>query len=249
MVHTLLLPLLLYMDLGGYNAYDYATEHCFATKTESCILAFNRVYHKNAFSDYEVILIKQFFDKTPFTWSIERDDILSATILKKHNFTQYHASFIGMMADITTLPHIEYKKNISVKKVETSDDLTVWLSIVSQIHDHYPLAEHTKAINYLLKKAPHSVVLHLAYYADTPAAISIMVYHQNIVTLHMIATLPAYRQKGLGFAVTHKPLLEAKNKGYQFAALMSSDMAKSLYANLGFKEYTIYDIYCHKPQS
>jgi predicted acetyltransferase len=52
-----------------------------------------------------------------------------------------------------------------------------------------------------------------------------------------VAALPAVRNKGVGFAMTQKPLQEAKRMGYRVGTLQASKMGEPIYLKMGFKEY------------
>ncbi len=61
--------------------------------------------------------------------------------------------------------------------------------------------------------------------------------------LHLVATLPAYRGKGLGYAVSQKPLIDAQQRGASHAILLASEMGKPVYQKIGFKEYALCNVY------
>lgn len=68
-------------------------------------------------------------------------------------------------------------------------------------------------------------------------------YHGDFVTLHMIGTAPDYRGKRLGYAVTHRALMDAKRGCCKGGLLLASEMRYPLYIQLGFKEYVHYAAY------
>lgn len=134
--------------------------------------------------------------------------------------------------------------NIMVKEIALSGEaLDTWLTLNSEIF-HTSLAESSEIINLFIQQIiPGKIKLYVAYYSGKPAAISMMIEHTNLVSLHFIGTLAPYRNKGLGYAVTQKPLLYAKQMGYAQAGLLASDMGKHLYEKLGFTYYGSYDVY------
>jgi len=58
-----------------------------------------------------------------------------------------------------------------------------------------------------------------------------------------LGTIPAYRKRGLGFAVSRHALVEAKKNGYKTALLFASVMGKPLYEKIGFREYALYKFF------
>lgn len=55
--------------------------------------------------------------------------------------------------------------------------------------------------------------------------------------------LDYYRNKGLGYAISHKPLLDARNRGFKQTILLASSKGRPLYNRIGFKEYASYHFY------
>jgi hypothetical protein len=70
-----------------------------------------------------------------------------------------------------------------------------------------------------------------------PVATSNYYLGAGVCGLYFVGTLPEARQKGIGFSITQKPLLEAKKLGYKAGILQASDMGRPVYLKLGFKEY------------
>jgi ribosomal protein S18 acetylase RimI-like enzyme len=81
------------------------------------------------------------------------------------------------------------------------------------------------------------LVNYLAIFNEDPVAISSVLYYRGIAGIFNVATIPDYRGKGIGTAITLAPLMDAKKKGYEIAWLESSEMGKNLYKRIGFQEY------------
>ena len=241
-----LLPLLLYMDFGGTKFYSFKTENCFSRTSGSQITRFNRVYHGNELYDVEVETIKSQFGTLPFTWIIEVHDKKAAHILEKHGFIQFHEPFYGMSADIRNIDEMIYAPYITIKEIHEKSDREKLIDIIARSNSINDKEELTKAINDLLVKGFPFIKLYLGFYNQELCAASIFIYHEDAVTLHMVSTLPEYRCKGIGFAITHTGLLDASRKGITKAFLMSSLMGQSLYRKIGFEEYTHYYVYIYK---
>jgi hypothetical protein len=70
-----------------------------------------------------------------------------------------------------------------------------------------------------------------------PIATSVYYLGEGVCGLYWVGTLPEERNKGIGFSMTQKTLLEAKKLGYRAGILQASEMGKPVYLKLGFKEY------------
>jgi len=57
----------------------------------------------------------------------------------------------------------------------------------------------------------------------------------GVASVYGVATLPSARGKGIGGAITLKPLLEARAQGYRYAGLFSSELGIKVYERIGFK--------------
>lgn len=70
-----------------------------------------------------------------------------------------------------------------------------------------------------------------------PVATSILVLHDGLAVIWLVATLPEERGKGIGTAMTTRMLLIAKELGYDYVVLQASESGLPVYEGLGFKEY------------
>jgi hypothetical protein len=70
-----------------------------------------------------------------------------------------------------------------------------------------------------------------------PVAASQYYLGAGVCGLYFVGTLPEARNKGIGFSITQKPLLEAKKLGLRAGILQASKMGYPVYLKLGFKEY------------
>lgn len=77
---------------------------------------------------------------------------------------------------------------------------------------------------------------YLGYHNDTPVASGTLLDAGGSAALYDISTPPAYRRQGFGRALTHALLQEIHARGHASTWIWSSEMARSLYKDLGFVE-------------
>lgn len=240
--YFLLLQYLLYMDPKIGLEYAFKTQNCFVFTSENMIRSCNRVCHNSTPTDSEVQECKTFFKDIPFSWVMDSKDIESIKIIER-NGVQYKDTFPAMLLDLDRICPVNYNE-IRVENIcLDSKAIECWLTIVSQAFK-LPMNELLNFINlFKTKVTPNVLWLYLGYYKEKAVAASMMIRHQDIVSIHWVGTMPEFRKKGLGFAITHKGLLDAKARGIKQAILLSSNLGKPVYERLGFKEYALYKVY------
>ena len=68
-----------------------------------------------------------------------------------------------------------------------------------------------------------------------PVATNMRFNGGGVASVYAVATVPSARGQGLGAAITLKPLLEARELGYRYAVLFSTEMGVHVYERIGFK--------------
>ena len=76
---------------------------------------------------------------------------------------------------------------------------------------------------------------YLGYLDGRPVSTSAVFYGGGAAGIYCVSTLPEARGKGIGAAITLKPLQEAREMGYRVGVLQSSEMGFNIYKNLGFR--------------
>ena len=76
----------------------------------------------------------------------------------------------------------------------------------------------------------------VGYLNNEPVATNLLFNGAGVASVYAIATVPVARGKGIGAAITLKPLLEARDQlGYQYAVLFSTEMGIPVYRRIGFR--------------
>jgi GNAT superfamily N-acetyltransferase len=237
----LFLQYLIYMGLSNQSA-DYSTEHCFAMKSGSMLPFCNRVCAGGDISPNEIEDIRSFYGQIPFRWFVDARDKQIIATLEQQRF-EHQTSYPAMIMDLDKVKIETYGTGIELQEV-SSHSLEAWLSIVCTSYSIKDQDQFAHFITYLIERADISRLrFYIGLYQGVPATASMTIQHGDTLGLHWVATLPEYRGKGLGFAISHKPLLDAVDAGCKQAILLASDMGKPVYERIGFKEYALYNVY------
>ncbi len=72
--------------------------------------------------------------------------------------------------------------------------------------------------------------------------VELVVVHP-VAGVYNIATLPAYRRRGLGEALTWHAVSRGAEAGCTIASLQTSEMGESIYTRMGFRRWASYPTY------
>lgn len=76
----------------------------------------------------------------------------------------------------------------------------------------------------------------VGYLDGKPVATNMLFNGGGVASVYAVATTPSAQGKGIGAAITLKPLLEARDKdGYKYGVLFSSEMGIKVYERIGFR--------------
>lgn len=164
--------------------------------------------------------------------------------LASAGFTQ--ADDFPMMAiDLQSMMVEPTPPNVTIKQVESEDELRVWSRILT---DTFGLAgTGTNSFEEL----EHSLGLQpdgkryrfIGYLHDQPVATSALFAETGVAGIYNVATLPKAQRQGIGGAITLAPLLHARAMGYRVGTLQATPMGQPVYHRLGFKEITRFKLY------
>ncbi len=77
--------------------------------------------------------------------------------------------------------------------------------------------------------------MYLGKLEGEPVATNMLFNGGGVASVYAVATLPSARGRGIGGAITLKPLLEAREEGYKYAVLFATEMGIGAYKRIGFR--------------
>jgi ribosomal protein S18 acetylase RimI-like enzyme len=183
--------------------------------------------------------IKYFRDMgiSTFTWWMEpplkSSDWESA--LAKYGFG-FSDDTPGMAVDLHALNEsLSPIAGLEVRIVEDEETLRTW---IDTFMPGYGLPVDWASITYELWLKfgfDFPTRNYLGYLNGKPVSTSTVFYGGGAAGIYDVATLPEARGKGLGAALTLKPLQDAREMGYRIGVLQSSEMGFNVYKKLGFR--------------
>jgi GNAT superfamily N-acetyltransferase len=164
--------------------------------------------------------------------------------LTTHGFTHI-GDGIGMAIDLSNMNEAERAPaGFRIIEVEDDDSLKTWCR---RSGTGFGIPEHAipSIFEYFTMdiKLKQPLKFYLGLLDGKPVATSMYYLAKGVAGIYFVATLAEARNKGIGFAITQKPLLEARKMGYRVGILQASKMGKPVYLRLGFKEYSLIGSY------
>jgi ribosomal protein S18 acetylase RimI-like enzyme len=77
--------------------------------------------------------------------------------------------------------------------------------------------------------------MYVGYLDGQPVATNMLFNGGGVASVYAVGTVPAARGRGIGGAITLKPLLEAREMGYHHAVLFATEMGVHAYQRIGFR--------------
>ena len=184
--------------------------------------------------------------RVPLNWLIGQDTAPSnlGERLMAHGFRD-QGEGAGMAIDLHAMNEkVSVPPSLYIVEVKDIPTLKTWCHVTAlgfgmPVHVETALLEWFTVVVEL--KLP--VKLYLAYLGGNPVATSMYFLAEGVAGLYFITTVPEARNRGIGFAVTLKPLQDARDLGYRAGILQASKMGEPVYRRMGFKKYSTISSY------
>ncbi len=246
---TLWLQYLLYMNPDIGLAIDIQTDNLSILDSSSNMRSGNRIFHKHTITSEDIAFAKKHFNNRAFAWYVKTSDLDSINLLKQNNL-KYQCSLPAMSINLNIIQNYEYdQKNITIEEISYDDPRvdSEWLVCIIQAIQTPTFSvaadAFTKLIHRFATQGKNSIRFYLGLYQNKVVTAAMAIYHQDVISLHWVGTLPEFRGKGIGTAICYKIIKDAQNAGYQEAILLATEMGEPLYKKLGFDEYALYQVY------
>jgi hypothetical protein len=144
----------------------------------------------------------------------------------------------GMAANLLELrENFQIPSSIKIIQAIKQESLEDWRDAFAEAFE-IPVSDGQAWVDATLSLGKENVPwkLYVGYLEQKPVSTSLLFYGAGVAGLYAIGTIPRARNKGIGTAITLKPLLDAHNQDYNFAVLFSSRMGYAVYKRLGFRE-------------
>jgi ribosomal protein S18 acetylase RimI-like enzyme len=175
----------------------------------------------------------------PFTWWVgpaDRPADLGRALLEEgFRATGTEPGMALNLERLTAVP--ETPREFHIERARTEASVRKFGELIASLA--YPL-DHTVAAFYA-RSAPavldpeSPVWLYVGYLGDEPVATAELTVGGGIVGLYNITTAAAHRKKGIGTAMTVRPLRDARESGYPAAVLQASEEGFPIYSRIGFE--------------
>ena len=207
-------------------------------KNESILPSTNRAFFQNRVTLDDIQQLKQFYENKPFTIWLNNTNS-EGNKNAQHFGLEKRYSYPFMLANLKDLDLCQEKNSLIRVDQITSKDLIInfWSDLVSTVYNTSS-TEFKKFVTYLasVKKFNH-IKFYVGYFNHSPAATSMLIERDDAVDIHWVGTLPEFRNRGLGQAVTVSPLQKINTPNViKTAILYASAMGKPLYEKIGFSE-------------
>jgi predicted transcriptional regulator YdeE/GNAT superfamily N-acetyltransferase len=178
----------------------------------------------------------------PFMWWS------SAKILETKGF-QFGGILTGIALDISQeLPSKpSASSDLKIKIVQSGSELKTFTELAANAFAMNPKAtEQWLALNDSLLKRNEQIYF-MAYLNGVPVGTATLSVSPSSAGVWNLATIPEHRQHGIGGALVHAALIEAKKRQYSrvMAILMPKGLAWGLFAKLGFQAVCEFPFYIY----
>jgi GNAT superfamily N-acetyltransferase len=202
----------------------------FGVKTAIPLTFFNGIAESQLDRDAVPRVIES-FDETPFRWwispsarPVDLADVLVANGMR-HAFDS-----AGMVADLTTFRDADAPHDLTIERVTSLD---VWIEVFLEGF-RKPRSERAEWLR-AYAHCDDSWIHFLGTIDGEPVATTSILAAGELAGVYHVVTLPPFRGRGIGAAMTQAAMRTARDLGARTAVLQSSAMGEGVYRSVGFE--------------
>jgi ribosomal protein S18 acetylase RimI-like enzyme len=150
-----------------------------------------------------------------------------------------------MSRGLDDLPELSLPGEVEIVRVQSEHDQVDWLNVLMDGFEE-PEASRMDFQQILVNSLtePNPVFEHfIARWQDEPCAIASLLRANHGAGIYHVTTLPAYRGRGLGTALTLAAMHSAKNAGYEQSILFATPSGFPVYERLEFHTVSMADAF------
>jgi hypothetical protein len=174
--------------------------------------------------------------KSPLSWEVwptsnpaEMEDKLNGSGFR------FASDYPAMIINLDQIDG-EEGSALEVRKVENEKGARILADLFQEIYQLPDMGGNGFYTTLLDAGFDQDLASYIGYENGIPVCISSVYYKAGVAGIYNVGTKKDYCRKGYGKEITNVPLLDAKNRGYQYGILQSSDQGEKVYQRMGFKE-------------
>jgi GNAT superfamily N-acetyltransferase len=156
-----------------------------------------------------------------------------------HGILQTEAGAPGMVADLSLMNEAaldQVPQGFIIEEIADEKSLRDFKNVFVEVYDIPEWAGQAwvdAALRVGIGRTPWK--MYLGRLNGKPVATNMLFNGGGVASVYAVGTVPSARGKGIGGAITLKPLLEARAMSYHYAVLFSSEMGIHAYERIGFR--------------
>lgn len=142
-----------------------------------------------------------------------------------------------MSRGLDEMPEVSLPREVEVVCAQSQKDQADWLNVLMEGFEE-PEPSRPDFQQFLANSLSESAPIFehfLARWQGEPCAISTLLHAKLGAGIYHVATLPRYRGRGLGKALTLAAMQSARKSGYQQSILFATPSGFPIYKQLGFE--------------
>jgi len=172
--------------------------------------------------------------------------------LLAHGFRLDH-DLPWMAADLALLPPLARPQELEIQRVTSRALHEAWLTAMVEGFESNDNQDSRLTLDTLGRRDPNRRegpwVRFAGRFQGRPVASSGLILAGGIAGVYNVATLPAFRRRGFGGAMTHAAMRHARTLEYRVAVLGTSELGRGVYERLGFRDVCTSRDYLWEPSA